>query len=139
MDGRAFLDIAKELSQGATEGHWRTAAGRAYYALFLEGRTALARWGFQVPPPPGVHSWVRLRFVYAPDPDLKEFGNALERLGRLRNEADYALSVPGPFASPARVKRAVKDVEQNLNRLDQVEADRARLSAVIAGIRKAWP
>src|SRR5438552_14087952 len=77
MDGRAFLDIARELNRGGTEAHWRAAAGRAYYALFLEGRTTLERWGFVPGRRDPIHSFVRLRFDYAPDPDLKEVGKAL--------------------------------------------------------------
>jgi len=50
MDGRAFLGVAQEMALGRTEAHWRAAVGRAYYALMLEGRDFLQRWGF-VPPP----------------------------------------------------------------------------------------
>ena len=39
MDGRAFLNVARRLAQEPTEADWRTAAGRAYYALMLEGKT----------------------------------------------------------------------------------------------------
>jgi hypothetical protein len=79
MDGRAFLVVASELAQGPTEAHWRAAAGRAYYALMLEGRDALQRWGFPIPPRDQVHAFVRLRFIFATDVDFKEVGYALER------------------------------------------------------------
>ena len=46
MRGREYLELAREILPGGTEKHRRGAAGRAYYALFLEGREALARWGF---------------------------------------------------------------------------------------------
>jgi hypothetical protein len=83
MEGRAFLDVASELVLGATEAHWRAAAGRAYYALMLEGWTALLRWGFVVPPRDSIHSYVRLRFRYATDTDLRKVADALDQLGKL--------------------------------------------------------
>jgi hypothetical protein len=33
MDGRAFLAVARRLAHEPTEADWRSAAGRAYYAL----------------------------------------------------------------------------------------------------------
>ena len=99
MDGRAFLEVARELASGATEAHWRTAAGRAYYALLLEGRARLQRWGFVATPRESMHTFVRLKFLYAGDPDLKRVGRALDRLSQLRNEADYQPASPGSFAT----------------------------------------
>jgi hypothetical protein len=59
MDGRAFLAVARELAAGSTAAHWRSSVGRSYYALFLEGRDLLQRWGFTPQRRDPVHSFVR--------------------------------------------------------------------------------
>jgi hypothetical protein len=74
MDGRFLLDISRELAAGSTEAHWRSSVGRAYYALLHEVLGALARWGFALPPRDKVHSFARLKFIYATHPDLKRIG-----------------------------------------------------------------
>src|SRR5260370_41806424 len=99
MNGRAFLESATRLAQGNIQADWRSAIGRAYYAIMLEGRDALQRWGFVLPRRDQVHTFVRLRFAMPTHPDLKAIGLTLEDLGHLRNKADYELTVAGPFAN----------------------------------------
>jgi hypothetical protein len=139
MEGRKYLDLARELVRGADEPHWRGAAGRAYYALMLEGREALIRWGFSPPPGEGAHRFVRLRFTFPADADLKKIGDALDRLGRLRNKADYDLSSLPAFSSDAAAQDAIRRAGDALAVLDAIEADPARLAAAVAAIRAAFP
>jgi hypothetical protein len=134
MDGRAFLDVARDLAGGGTEAHWRSAIGRAYYALMLEGREALSRWGRTLPRGQNVHTWSRLRFTYAADVDLKEVGLALDDLVQLRNQADYNLAPSPVFASAARALQAIQRATDALARLDAIEADPARRAAAIAAL-----
>src|SRR5713226_9638816 len=105
MQGRGFLDLAREVVAGTKEFHWRGAAVHAYYALLLECRDALFRWGFQLPPRDTVHAWVRLRLTYARNADLKTIGGTLDTLVRLRNQASYNLSPMAKFASPSVAQR----------------------------------
>ena len=78
MDGRALIEVSRELAAGSTKAHWRSSVGRAYYALLHEVLAALRRWGFAPPPRDKVHTFARLKFVYATDPDLKRIGLTFE-------------------------------------------------------------
>jgi hypothetical protein len=138
MNGRAFLDLASELVNGKTEAHWRGAAGRAYYGLLLEGRDCLGRWGFAPPPRDQVHAFVRLRFSYATEPDLKQIGMTLDYLIQLRNRADYELASVS-FSSNTRALRALSDARRALAVLDALDGDNTRRLGAIAAVRKAWP
>src|SRR4051794_37709316 len=129
MDGRAFLQSARDLLAVPSGANRRAAAGRAYYALLHEGRGALDRWGFVIPPRESLHRFVRLRFVLAAHPDLIQVGRALEDLGQLRNQADYQLATPGPFATAARAVQAVGPAPTALNLLDQGGGGPARRAA----------
>jgi uncharacterized protein (UPF0332 family) len=139
MNGRALLDPARRMASGVAEAEWRTAANRAYYALFLEARDALRRWG-QVPGRRDqVHAFVRYRFIYPANPDLQSIGRFLDKLYRIRSEADYETNLPGSFASAALAGNAVRDAHDAIRLLDNLEADAGRLAAAIATIQATFP
>jgi hypothetical protein len=134
MQGRAFLDVARDALAGTTEAHWRGAVVHAYYALMLECRDTLKRWGFSVPPRQNMHSWVRLRFLYATDLDVKGIGRALEELVLLRNKASYDLSAVPEFASPADARKAIVRAANALVMMDSIDGDPARRAAAVASL-----
>jgi hypothetical protein len=139
MDGRAFLPVARELLQRGTEAHWRAAAGRAYYALMLECRSALLRWGFTVPGGPGVHNFLRLRFNQPKDATLRIIGRALDDLCLLRNYADYEIPVSRAFANDRKARWSVDQARDALDQLNALDTDPAQRSAAITAIQTAWP
>jgi hypothetical protein len=102
--------------------------------LLHEALGTLQRWGFSLPPRDKVHTFARLKLVYATDPDLKRIGLTLEALGRLRNAADYQLSTSGPFVSPRIAVSALVDSEAAILLLDTIEADPARRTAAVRSI-----
>lgn len=139
MQGREYLELAQEWVAGPAERHWRGAVGRAYYALMLECRDALFRWGFSLPARDNVHTFVRLRFSFPAHADLKTIGHVLDLGGRLRNQADYNLTALPAFAGPARAQIAIRDVADALALLDAIEDDVSRLTAAVSALRAAFP
>src|SRR5579885_2662550 len=107
MDGRAFLQSARDLLAVPSEANWRSATGRAYYALLHEGRAALDRWGFPLPPREDLHRFVRLRFTFGSHPDARAVGRTLDDLSQWRNQADYQLGSPGQFSAGGPAASAV--------------------------------
>jgi hypothetical protein len=105
----------------------------------LECREALFRWGFALPPRENVHNFARMRFSFPAHPDLKPIGNLLDRLGRLRNLADYTLTPLPVFASGTRAAQANQEVAAALALLDAIDGDPARRATAVAAIRAAFP
>lgn len=100
---------------------------------------ALDRWGFSLPPRQDIHPFVRLHFSYANQPDMRRVGDALDKLVRWRNEADYRLETAGRFANDTDATEAIRLAQDAINLLDQVEADPARRAAAVAAIRASLP
>jgi uncharacterized protein (UPF0332 family) len=134
MDGRALIDVARELAAGSSEAHWRSSVGRAYYALLHEVLATLRHWGFSTPPHDRVHTFARLKLVYATDIDLKRIGLTLEALGRLRNAADYQLAQSSPFLSARIAVSAMTDSEAAVALLDALDANPARRVTAMGSI-----
>ena len=128
------MDVALDVAVGPTEFYWRASTIHAYYGLFLECRHALFGWGLSLPRRDNVHAWVRLRFTYAADADLKSIGRTLDDLVRLRNDASYDLTLPPGTFSSKKAQDATQHAVNGLAVLDQIVNDPARRSAAIAAL-----
>jgi hypothetical protein len=124
--------VGRDVVAGMTEPHWRASVIHAYYALILECRDALHRWGIAIPPRQNVHSFVRLHFLYAASADLNALGQALDKWCRFRNQANYDLSALPKFTSDAFAHDAIQESAAALALLDAMESDPARRAAAIA-------
>jgi hypothetical protein len=106
----------------------------AYYALFLECRDALFRWGFVHPRRDNIHTWVRLRFTYSSQSDLKQIADALDKLVRRRNQASYDFTPSTVFASPVTALDTIQEAVDALALLDPIDLDPVRRATAIASI-----
>jgi len=134
MQGRDFLSPARVLVNRSSEADWRGAAVHAYYAVFLECRDVLARWGGLPAGRQNVHTAVRLKFVYAKSSELQQIGRGLEDLGLLRNTASYDLRFRKEFTSATDASNAISAAVSLLVLLDAIEADPGRRAAAIASL-----
>jgi hypothetical protein len=140
MDGRLFVDVARELAGGNSEAHWRSSVGRAYYGLMHKCLDALVHWGFFDPAArQSIHTFVRFRFTFPADADLKFIGAKLELLGKQRSRADYQLNGTTDFQSAVLAKSLVHEADAALTRLAAIRTDPVREAAAIAAITKAFP
>jgi uncharacterized protein (UPF0332 family) len=107
MDGRDFLEVARDLASGSREADWRSAVSRAYYAAFHVARLFMEEVGFTVPRADRAHAHIWLRLANSGDPQTSRAGNELKALREVRNLCDYDLrrGVVQAFAV-AQVKQA---------------------------------
>jgi hypothetical protein len=134
MRGRDFLSPARDDAAKGTEAHWRAAIVSAYYALMLECRDTLKRWGRAVPPKHAVHAAVRLCLTFAKEPDVKTLGYDLDDLGSWRNKAHYDLSPRREFSSSTFALTIIQRSSAAIAQLDAIEADPARRAKAIVSL-----
>jgi uncharacterized protein (UPF0332 family) len=96
LNPEEFLELADEWASGSRQGEWRSAASRAYYAVFHVARSILRGAGFTVPDSDRAHGFLWLRLSNAGQPDVIDAAGRLHDLRRWRNEADYDFDRPFP-------------------------------------------
>ena len=134
MQGREFLDLARDYLPGTHPRHRHGAIIHAYYALLLECRDTLTRWGIPQPAQQQVHAQVRLKLIYSTDQDLKQIGYTLDDLNPPRNLASYDLTDLPLFATPTRAQQILAQATAAIALLDSIDGDPARRAVAIASL-----
>lgn len=94
MNGPDFLPLAARLAAGHAEPEWRTATGRAYYAVFHVARQLLEDLGFRTPRADRAHAYLWMRLNNCGDAGVENAAADLQTMRRHRNHADYDLHIP---------------------------------------------
>jgi len=87
-----FLDTGKRLLVGATEGDWRSAASRAYYAVFHYSRDWLQSQGIDLGPSGQAHNSLYVGLANCGILMIQNIGDRIDELRRTRTKADYDLN-----------------------------------------------
>ena len=131
FDPALFAQVGRSITrQGSLdkEARTRTAIGRAYYALFLEIRTAIrTREGRATHGRDGRidHGALKNSLASASNPELKKLAKHLGELYEARRQADYVLEPSKHWAkyceSPKNAERLLKRVEATIRRLPTID------------------
>lgn len=123
-----FLAVARELAQGATEGHWRSSVSRAYYAAYHRARALVEGTGGKIPTGERCHEQLAMQLQSTHDRGLRNLGTRLHTLRRDRNIADYDTSA----YSRNQATRGLAKANTLLQLIESCErADPARLARAI--------
>src|SRR5881397_1931205 len=84
-----FLQLARNLLNGPTEAHWRTAVSRMYYGSFHSLRQRLQDWGFHIRKSDQAHVGLSRRLAAIPLDGWDALARDMTQLRSDRNAADY--------------------------------------------------
>ena len=117
MQASEFQDTAERLAQGTTEGDWRSAISRAYYAVFHHFLDFFLSHGLNLGSGGQAHALLYQALNNCGYPAVKSIANAVNDLRRTRGEADYELTATIDQLSAVGAVRAAQgivDTFQNL-------------------------
>src|SRR3989442_14584257 len=92
MQWSEFLDTADRLASGATEGDWRSAASRAYYAVFHYFYSLFLAHGLDIGKGGQAHWNLHAGLNNCGFPGVSPIAGMINDLRILRIDADYSLS-----------------------------------------------
>lgn len=88
-----FQDTAARLAQGTTEGDWRSAVSRSYYATFHYFREFLLSHGLSIGRGAQCHFNLYVGLLHCGIAPMTDIARRLDDLRRARVDADYDLRV----------------------------------------------
>src|SRR5438132_1235357 len=109
MQASDFQATAERLALGVTEGDWRSAISRAYYAVFHYFRELFLAHGLDLGQGGGAHHNLYVGLHNCGIPGAAGFGGAVDDLRRYRVTADYNFAVP---VAPAHATTRVQESRQ---------------------------
>jgi len=95
FDWQEYLFLAKNLYDNSDsfadkEACLRASISRSYYAAFCKARNCAIHYDtHSIGREQNVHGEVKKFYINSPNPQKKQVGNLLDRLRKLRNDADY--------------------------------------------------
>jgi hypothetical protein len=92
FDWRSFLDIGEEVAARSGEAAWRTAIGRAYYAVFGVAAETLPAAERSTVNPRNAHDRIWELYTLSTIAGCRQLGNLGYRLRGRRRVADYNAS-----------------------------------------------
>ncbi len=134
MQGRDFLDVAKNLARSQFEASLRSAISRAYYAMLNAAVQFLFQLGFRVAQGPGKHGEVHHRLFNSGVEQALKFSNMLDELRKRRNDADYNM-ITTEFQNQASCALWVANAELAIALLADCDKEPLR-SQIRTGIRE---
>ncbi len=105
-----YFYLAKDLLRGTQESYFRSSISRAYYAVFCIGRN---KQGDQILRD-GIHWEVINAYKNSNNTNEQAIGWGLDKLRKLRNDADYDET---KTIEKALAERAIKNAESILRRM----------------------
>ena len=112
------LDVARALTDGETEEHWRSAASRGYYAAYYRALRLADKYLPNGRVNIGMHARLIER-IRAQGPDGSNVARLMWQLKKTRTRADYHTSAP---FSRREALRMVRSCSRVVRKLDDFEA-----------------
>lgn len=115
-----FLDCAARFSLGTTEGDWRSAISRAYYAAFHHFREFFLSHGLNLGRSGQSHFNLYAGLLHCGIGAVAPFGSEIDTLRERRVDADYDLQVRVAQAEAADAVMRARTVITNFQALLQI-------------------
>jgi hypothetical protein len=135
MNPRDFCKVARRLASGTDPADLRTAAGRAYYAVFNVG-VELIDPIVPVNRGPGGHGQIIRLFQNCIDSDLQAAGGELGTLHSLRIDADYEMR-SGRVEDQKTVTALIRIAEDLIKSIDSAFAG-TNSKAIMKSMQDFW-